>query len=426
MSPQPGQHTGLFNNPDDASCVLRVIDTSRRPIAVAFSAPGPTDQYYWIHEWIVTAVSAVLEEAFDWRTNHTRRECTNCDDGNEGCHARHHRADGIRENERTRRTTKRPHGDSRTYFPMQKAFNGILYQWHGIRPAENAKDQPVITEYPHDIKCARERPSTKSRKDEPSAEPQSARVMSIATITSPTPTPTSTPAPASTRAARDSLFRVATHNASNSRAARRSSVDTPEPAPITPSCVPLLTICLPQTSACPETLYWMYSRDDERFRKALLRIEGQSATSRDGIGTGECRSMMEMFYWLGIEEDVDGIDSSRHLENADVIRAPKPVPSASKQMEHWPARSSQQNSIRRSTHSHTILSSAGYDMACAKDTAGMMNQQHSSDKDAGVAILGGTNANAIAIAPNAALEVHEDTVSSTRTISHTEGIFAHW
>ncbi|KAI8919020.1 hypothetical protein DFJ77DRAFT_438094 [Powellomyces hirtus] len=117
------QQQELFNNPDGATCILRVIDHSEANSSLSFKNVGKHDQFYWIHESVLAARSHFFKHAFS---------------------TRHFNID--HETDDTHKEDQEYPSSHYAYHPPT-ITNGIQLQWQGIRTGAN-KTIPIITPYP--------------------------------------------------------------------------------------------------------------------------------------------------------------------------------------------------------------------------------------------------------------------------------------
>lgn len=303
MRPQPPPFSRPnFNTRRHASCILRIIDTSRHPIETAFTEPGPTDQYYWVHEGVLSAASGLFREVFERRGGVRKRGWDQFDESATSS------SDPAMQN-----------GDDDEGLRTQTAGNGILYRWQAIRAGCTASDPPVIEGCPGESSQRSNVDGARTTEASPvEAEPRPA-AMSIVMLTSQTPTPTPTPAPSgpyfrcehkhaagvpfpSSHSATPTATRPVT--SLNRTVARTPESPRTRLTQVKGAWVPLLTVCLPNTAMFPETLYWMYSGDDARLGRAVRQLEWECRSS--ACGDGVDTSLMDMFDYLGIQATFGG------------------------------------------------------------------------------------------------------------------------
>ncbi|KAJ3154877.1 hypothetical protein HDU86_004582 [Geranomyces michiganensis] len=215
----------MFNNPGNATCILRIID-SRLPFDAGFATVSQTNQFFWVHEPILTPKSQLFRQAFAARPLSAPP----------GAPSQQQRS---RDNDSSNSISDSSHGAARDPHPITRAWNGIVFQWQGIRTTEENVLVPVITPYPSNDAFSPRRPWGVEKK-------------------------------------------VAGRGACTSADRSRPSTTSP---------VPMLTVCLPYHALVPDTLEWLYTGDDRQFNQSMLRLlpdqVGVALSVLEHLGIGE-------------------------------------------------------------------------------------------------------------------------------------------
>ncbi|KAI8587973.1 hypothetical protein BDZ88DRAFT_478221 [Geranomyces variabilis] len=228
----------MFNNRHNATAVLRIID-NRRPFEEGFSTVSPTDQFFWVHEAILTAKSQLFRQAFGARPPPPPPRLPSLRSSSSGGETRApaHSAISDRFNA----------GDPQ---PITRAWNGIVFQWQGIRTSEQNVSEPVVVAYPRTadrLPCRR-----------PLGVAKPTHCNNTCAVTTKSPRP--------------------------------GSIRVPRPSTTWP--VPMITVCLPHTVLFPNALRWLYTGDDRQFNCSLLRLPPDevnaalSVLEHLGVGVG--------------------------------------------------------------------------------------------------------------------------------------------